>query len=610
MFNNIIYFIVVLLAYGVGGAERPPLHLLPLHAGLIAGSWLLFAGLCRIGFRRLWLRSRDAEEAGFLPERYHALLARCSFLAVILFVAAVHGFHLKGWLQAFPFSDRIDILDHTLAIALFFCFLATVWYWAYPVSEAVMETGIGRRRFIVSHLRLNIPILFPWWVLTLLADVAGLLTGSREVLFLSGTAGQMLFYAVFLLLLMTVMPLFIQFFWGCRPLEDSAPVRELKAFLAQHRFRYRGLLDWPIFAGRFMTAGVMGIVPRFRYILFTDSLLRSLPVEELKAVAAHEMGHIKYRHLLFYLLLFLGFIFLFSSGFEILGYVLLAHPYFSSVLAEGQEVDSPLFFILASLPMLVVLLVYFRFIMGFFMRHFERQADLYSARLMGSPWPAVNALERIAYLSGRIRDLPSWHHFSIRERVETLQRSAQDSGVVQRHNRLLLVSMVLYLLGVGVLGYLMNFSGWRERVTLDLLAQAIREELAVRPDHMELRQSLAMVYQQKGEEAAAMQIYREILDRVSGNAVALNNLAWLLLTARDEGMRDPDEALRHAQAAVAIESSAVFLDTLAEAYYANSQVEKAIQTAGRALATAGPNDDRRYLRKQLERFREGNAGKP
>jgi len=56
-----------------------------------------------------------------------------------------------------------------------------------------------------------------------------------------------------------------------------------------------------------MTAGIMGIVPRYRYILVTDSLLETLSLEELKAVLAHEMGHAKYRHLLFYILFFVGY---------------------------------------------------------------------------------------------------------------------------------------------------------------------------------------------------------------------------------------------------------------------------------------------------------------
>jgi Zn-dependent protease with chaperone function len=59
------------------------------------------------------------------------------------------------------------------------------------------------------------------------------------------------------------------------------------------------MLKWPIFEGRMLTAGIMGLVPRYRYILITESLMDVLSIEELKAVVAHEMGHAKYRHLLF-----------------------------------------------------------------------------------------------------------------------------------------------------------------------------------------------------------------------------------------------------------------------------------------------------------------------
>jgi len=106
---------------------------------------------------------------------------------------------------------------------------------------------------------------------------------------------------------MVVMPKFIQYWWGCKPLASSERGRQLDLFLRQMRFKYRTLLTWPIIEGRMMTAGIMGIVPRYRYILVTDSLLETLSLEELKAVLAHEMGHAKYRHLLFYILFFVGF---------------------------------------------------------------------------------------------------------------------------------------------------------------------------------------------------------------------------------------------------------------------------------------------------------------
>ncbi|MCJ7833589.1 MAG: M48 family metalloprotease [Deltaproteobacteria bacterium] len=59
-----------------------------------------------------------------------------------------------------------------------------------------------------------------------------------------------------------------------------------------------------------LTAGVMGLVKRFRYLLITPALLDLLEPEELMGVVAHEIGHIRKRHLLFYLGFFAGYVLL------------------------------------------------------------------------------------------------------------------------------------------------------------------------------------------------------------------------------------------------------------------------------------------------------------
>ena len=88
--------------------------------------------------------------------------------------------------------------------------------------------------------------------------------------------------------------------------------------------------------------------------------------------------------------------------------------------------------------MILSLIIYFRFIMGFFMRHFERQADTYAAITLHDPTPIISSLEKIALLSGKIRDVPSWHHFSIRQRVEFLLKSNENPGLIKRHKRLII----------------------------------------------------------------------------------------------------------------------------------------------------------------------------
>ena len=76
-----------------------------------------------------------------------------------------------------------------------------------------------------------------------------------------------------------------------------------------------------------MTAGVMGLLPRLRYILVTDSLMQALSEEELNAVMAHEVAHVKYKHMLFYVLFLLGYLALSFGIFEFFPYAVAAQPW-------------------------------------------------------------------------------------------------------------------------------------------------------------------------------------------------------------------------------------------------------------------------------------------
>jgi len=71
----------------------------------------------------------------------------------------------------------------------------------------------------------------------------------------------------------------------------------IEAFCRRQNLKYADILIWPLFEGQILTAGVMGLVRRFRYLLFTPALLQSLSVEEVDAVMAHEIGHVKRYHL-------------------------------------------------------------------------------------------------------------------------------------------------------------------------------------------------------------------------------------------------------------------------------------------------------------------------
>ena len=610
MFNNIIYFIIVLLIYSLNYPASSPENSPFIFLSILVLTWLIFAGFCYWGFRdmtrRLWNGGGYIEHDGRLTGYYNRLIVRLSAMAIFLFALDVYFLNLKHWLQVIPGFKSLSVLQGLVALSLFLFYLSTVWYFAYPVYKAVFQVKIARRSYILSNLRFNLPILFPWFVLSLAYDLMLLTRWGGPNGFLDTVEGHVAFFSCFLVLLMLFMPAFIQSWWGCRPISSSEKARELEEFLREKGFKYRRLLSWPIFEGRMMTAGIMGILPRYRYLLITDSLLRALSAEELKAVMAHEMGHAKYRHLLLYVVFFVGFMVLSTGLFDLFFYLFYGHPFFLDMMSRGDSQAISLFYMIMSAPMLLCLFVYFRYVMGFFMRHFERQADLYSAETMGGPEPTISSLEKIAALGGKSRDLPSWHHFSIRERVETLWRTLKDPGLVRRHNRFVAFSFLIFLVFLGGLGYFLNFSDIKKSLTYELVVKELEQRIDKEPGNIELYKGLAMVYQELGRNEKAIETYKRILDLDENSAVSMNNLAWLLVTEPDEELRDPARALELAKKAVAIERSAVFLDTLAEAYYVNGLIREAIKTIQEAIALATENKG--YYEKQLKKFMGARKG--
>lgn len=600
-FNNIIYFIIVLLIFNTSYPDPSQEHSLIYALLMHAVGWIVFGGYCRLGFRRLLLGLEEGNR-GDRPKsgEYQSLTLRLSLLAIFLFALDVYVFQLKYWLQVIPGSQKLTILQGIFALGLFFFYLSTLWYFAWAAYRQIFRARVSRHAFIASNLKLNLPILFPWLILTFFYDLISISPWSGLEDFLNSASGQVLFFVVFLTMLMIFMPRFIQYGWGCKPFEMSDRVAELEAFLRGRDFRYREILRWPIFEGRMMTAGIMGIVPRYRYILITDALMEILTVEELKAVMAHEMGHAKYLHMLFYLLFILGYMVLSVGLFDSDLYFLLGTYVLGTFL---EEVTSPnLFYLLVSFPILVTMIIYFRFVMGFFMRQFERQADLYSAVVMESPAPTIRSLEKIAFLSGKSRAVPSWHHFSVKERVDCLRQTIENPGLVRRHNRFVAFCFTVYLICIFGGGYLLNFSPMRQNIAFRVVGEMAQRQLKKEPDNILIYESLAMFYHNVENFEKAVDTYERLLAIKPNHAIALNNLAWILVTSPEEEFRDKERALILAKEAVALERTSIYLDTLAEAYYANGLLDEAVENIEEAISLGGEN--REYYEGQLRRFKE------
>ena len=82
--------------------------------------------------------------------------------------------------------------------------------------------------------------------------------------------------------------------------------------------------------------------------------------------------------------------------------------------------------------------------------------------------------------------------------------------------------------------------------------------------------------------------YQKAVDK--DNAEAMNDLALLMATSNNTAVRNPQQAIVLATKAVAARSNPDYLDTLAAAYFANGQTDKAIETEQKALAKTPDNE--------------------
>jgi tetratricopeptide (TPR) repeat protein len=133
--------------------------------------------------------------------------------------------------------------------------------------------------------------------------------------------------------------------------------------------------------------------------------------------------------------------------------------------------------------------------------------------------------------------------------------------------------------------------------------------LAIKPDDAVTHASLASLLSSRQEIVRAVGHYRRALELDPGLPAALVDLAWILATSPVADIRSPLEAVRLAERAVQVtdNQNSTALDTLATAYAASGDFDRAIATAERALAVAsvsGPHDLVEDIRTRLAGYKQ------
>ncbi|MDR0362684.1 MAG: M48 family metalloprotease [Planctomycetota bacterium] len=285
-----------------------------------------------------------------------------------------------------------------LALAPYALYFVCVWPPLYTLHKATSPGKWTRASFLVNKARYNLMLLVMWIPFTLFSD---------------WLADALLLLPLLLFGSAWVFPRILTKLWGCEPLGDEETLALVDELGNRVGVRFSGTFVWEPGGGKMQNAAAVGIFPPFRYLFLTPALLANMRRDELSAVILHELGHVRKRHLLFYMITTLAGVNLAAVAGEL-----------PPVAGEFERF----------LAVAALILCYFRFVFGWLSRNMERQADLFPLRIMGSADSMVRALEKLGLSAGNVRNASSWHHLGIAERVRFLRLAERNPELMRLHD--------------------------------------------------------------------------------------------------------------------------------------------------------------------------------
>ncbi|GJM19568.1 MAG: hypothetical protein DHS20C14_17810 [Phycisphaeraceae bacterium] len=422
----IAVFVVLFAADGLGRGEpgAPSWHL----AWIVGGFGVLaLAAHLRI----LWC-ARMLERTGRGPwiARGERAGAAARMLAVVWHGIAVLGFDELGGLRGLfgPAPALGDALAVALPLGVFVSTLVSFYAVEHRVRSAfaLHDAELGRPvrpvptraafvwagfRQQVLFIALPLGCIYAW-------GLAVTWAWARFGLPWEGTLGALAHLAgavgVFVLI-----PPAMKWVLNAVRLREGEMRDRLVALGRAHGVRFRDVLVWRT-GGSQVNGAVMGLIAPVRYVLLTDGLLTHLDEREVEAVMAHEVAHVRRRHLVW-------------LGVSVIGTVSLVGTPIGWLAATLGGIGAG--GVVAEVAGLGLTLAAALLALGYVSRRFEWQADAFAAQHL-SGWlgrgeaPAIDAeaagtmiraLRQVAHFNSIDPGKFGWRHGSIHTRIARLR---------------------------------------------------------------------------------------------------------------------------------------------------------------------------------------------
>jgi Zn-dependent protease with chaperone function len=419
-------FLVLFLRDGLRGPMLGSLGAAWAAAGTLGG----LAGVAILAHVLIWRLGRRMDRGwpGAMEAADRVVLAS-RVTALGIYALCVLGL---GWLDAVRSVTGDLVLVDELAAALPFLLVLVGGWWSMAplerrLREAVLVRSLDEGRpvhpipsrggYVLAAVRhqlalvvVPLALIMAWKEAVERAAGRGWLPewAPVEVVQLAGAVGALI-----------LMPLLMRRVWDTVALGPGELRDELMAMCRVHGVRVRELLLWRTH-GMMINGAVMGLVGPARYVMLTDALLERLPAEQVQAVMAHELGHIRRRHMPW----------LFAAAVLSIGLGVAGADVVLRLLGEALADREAAQVASVGVGMILGLVAF-----GFVSRRFEWQADAFAVQHLSGARPGdgegvivtpeavramSGALESVAELNHIPRRRFAWRHGSIASRQERL----------------------------------------------------------------------------------------------------------------------------------------------------------------------------------------------